>query len=179
DLLNKPSALNNYQTMNRYWMEDSFGRYGVELVPIGPYKLDNNAYQYFINGYASSSDNRYCPTPVATPCLPTSRIRTDIRAKWDADPNVPHYGDFDNVFYTVAGEDQSSTWQEFGEMKFTSMDTVSDAFGPKAYDPTKTVNWAPTRYVPWSSWAVATNIWPNAQGNTSTEAESSGMSTYA
>ena len=39
-------------------------------------------------------------------------------------------------------------------MKFLSQDTVTDAFGPKAYDPTKTVNWAPTRYVPWSSWAV-------------------------
>ena len=64
-------------------------------------------------------------------------------------------------------------------MKFLSQDTVSDAFGPKAYDPTKTVNWAPTRYVPWSSWAVATNIWPNASGNNSTEAESSGMAVYA
>ncbi len=64
-------------------------------------------------------------------------------------------------------------------MKFVSRETVSDAFGPKAYDPTKTVNWAPTRYVPWSSWAVATNIWPNAQGNNSTEAESSGMAVYA
>ena len=64
-------------------------------------------------------------------------------------------------------------------MKFLSQDTVTDAFGPKAYDPTKTVNWAPTRYVPWSSWAVATNIWPNAQSNNSTEAESSGMAVYA
>src|SRR3954466_2523611 len=64
-------------------------------------------------------------------------------------------------------------------MKFLSQDTVSDAFGPKAYDPSKTVNWAPTRYVPWSSWAVATNIWPNASGNNSTEAESSGMAVYA
>ena len=24
---------------------------------------------------------------------------------------------YDNMFYTVAGEDQSSTWQEFGEMR--------------------------------------------------------------
>jgi hypothetical protein len=38
DFLNKPSPLNNFQTMNRYWMEDSFGKYGVELVPIGPFK---------------------------------------------------------------------------------------------------------------------------------------------
>ena len=40
DFLNKPQALNNYQTMNRYWMENSFGKYGVELVPFGPYRLD-------------------------------------------------------------------------------------------------------------------------------------------
>ena len=37
DFLNKPSAANNFQTMNRYWMEDSFGKYGVELTPFGPY----------------------------------------------------------------------------------------------------------------------------------------------
>jgi len=177
DFLNKPSALNNFQTMNRYWMEDSFGKYGVELVPIGPYKMDYKSYQYFISGYAGTPDNRYCPTPAATPC--NRNIRTDLRAKWDADPNVPHYGEFDNIFYTVAGEDQSSTWQEFGEMRFTGPEAVTDPFGPKLYDPTMTLNWAPTRYVPWSSWAVATNIWPNASSNNSTEAESSGMSTYA
>ena len=39
DFLNKPSALNNFQTMNRYWMEDSFGKYGVDLVPHGPYRM--------------------------------------------------------------------------------------------------------------------------------------------
>ena len=37
------AALNNFQTMNRYWMEDSFGRYGVELVAFGPYRLPDNA----------------------------------------------------------------------------------------------------------------------------------------
>src|SRR5689334_2481587 len=177
DFLNKPSALNNFQTMNRYWMEDSFGRYGVELTPIGPYKLPYRSYQYFISGYAGTPDNRFCPTPAETPC--NRNIRTDLRAAWDADPNAPKYAEFDNIFYTVAGEDQSSTWQEFGEMKFLSQDTVSDAFGPKAFDPSMTANWAPTRYVPWSSWAVATNIWPNASSNNSTEAESSGMAVYA
>ena len=177
DFLNKPSAANNFQTMNRYWMEDSFGKYGVELTPFGPYKLDHNAYEYFISAYAGTAQNTYCPTPTVTPC--NRNIRTDLRAAWAADVGEATIAGFDNIFYTVAGEDQSSTWQEFGEMKFLSQDTVSDAFGPKAYDPTKTVNWAPTRYVPWSSWAVATNIWPNAQGNNSTEAESSGMAVYA
>ncbi|MDA0166202.1 M6 family metalloprotease domain-containing protein [Solirubrobacter ginsenosidimutans] len=177
DFLNKPSATNNFQTMNRYWMEDSFGKYGVELTPFGPYRLDHNAYEYFISAYAGTTQNTYCPTPAATPC--NRNIRTDLRAAWAAAVGEAKIAEYDNIFYTVAGEDQSSTWQEFGEMKFLSQDTVTDAFGPKAYDPTKTVNWAPTRYVPWSSWAVATNIWPNASGNTSTEAESSGMAVYA
>ena len=48
DFLNKPTALNNFQTMNRYWMEDSFGRYGVELVPFGPYRMPLKSYQYHI-----------------------------------------------------------------------------------------------------------------------------------
>ncbi|WP_051323810.1 immune inhibitor A domain-containing protein [Candidatus Solirubrobacter pratensis] len=85
---------------------------------------------------------------------------------------------YDNIFYVSAGEDESSTWQEFGEMKWASQDQVPDAFGPKAFDPAQS-NWAISRYVPWSSWASASTIWPNAQGNTSVEAESSGMATYA
>ena len=36
DFLNKPSATNNFQTMNRYWMEDSFGKYGVEPDALRP-----------------------------------------------------------------------------------------------------------------------------------------------
>src|SRR5262249_55091830 len=31
DFLNTPSALNHFQTMNRYWMEDTYGKYGVQL----------------------------------------------------------------------------------------------------------------------------------------------------
>ena len=38
DFLNKPQALNHFQTMNRYWMEDSFGKYGVQLDAFGPYR---------------------------------------------------------------------------------------------------------------------------------------------
>ena len=51
DFLNKPSALNNNQTLNRYWMENSFGKYGVELVPFGPYRLPEASYQYHISRF--------------------------------------------------------------------------------------------------------------------------------
>ena len=51
EFFNKPSALNNGQTLNRYWMEDSFGKYGVELVPYGPYRMPEPSYQYHISRF--------------------------------------------------------------------------------------------------------------------------------
>ena len=54
DFLNKPQALNHFQTMNRYWMEDSFGKYGVQLDAFGPYKLPGNSYQYFMTEFKAA-----------------------------------------------------------------------------------------------------------------------------
>src|SRR3954468_10522141 len=60
DFLNKPSALNHFQTMNRYWMEDSFGKYGVQLDAYGVYNLSDpigsrtyrsKSYQYFMEDF--------------------------------------------------------------------------------------------------------------------------------
>src|SRR3954468_13966614 len=179
DFLNKPQALNHFQTMNRYWMEDSYGKYGVQLDSFGPYKLPGNSYQYFLTDQSGAANNpAHCPqlTP-AKPC--NLNFRTDARAAWLADVGAAKIAEYDNIFYVSAGEDESSTWQEFGEMKFLNQDAVTDAFGPKAYGDLTQTNWAVTRYIPWSSWAAVSNIWPNASGNTSIEAESSGMSTYA
>src|SRR3954452_3335715 len=78
DLLNTPSALNHFQTMNRYWMEDSFGKYGVQLDAFGPYELPGRQYQYFLND--QGSNNTRCPTATATPC--NRNFRTDARAAW-------------------------------------------------------------------------------------------------
>ena len=95
------------------------------------------------------------------------------------DVGAAKIAEYDNVFYVSAGEDESSTWQEFGEMKFMTQNDVTDAFGPKALGDLTQTNWAITRYVPWTSWVSAATNWPNASGNTSVEGESSGMSTYA
>ncbi len=84
------------------------------------------------------------------------------------------------MFWTSAGQDESGAWQEFGEMRFANQDAVTDPFGPKAIDPLHPRgNWASTRYIPWTSWAAAANVWPSAQGTSSTEAESAGMAVYA
>ena len=61
---------------------------------------------------------------------------------------------------------------EFGPPGATSGPVLNNAGNPIP-------NWAPTRYVPWTSWRAAANHWPNAGGGTSTQAESSGQSVFA
>lgn len=175
DFLNRPQRLNRFQTINRYWMESSYGRYGVELVPFGPYRLPHRAYQYFLRQHATLGDS--CPTPALTPC--DKNFRAAARAAWEADVGAKVAASFDNVFYVAAGASESDTWREFGEMRFTGPDAIPERFGPKAYDDTLTANWARTRFRPWTSWASAASIWPTAYGDTVTAAESTGMGGYA
>ena len=167
DFLNKPQPLNNFQTMNRYWMEDSFGKYGVEVVPFGPYRLPLKSYQYHINTFQNTT--RRLPEPGQRDAEPDAVQRatssTAARNAWRADINAEAtpgmQTDFDNQFWTSAGQDESGAWQEFGEMRFVNQDAVTDAFGPKHINPLHPRgNWATTRYIPWTSWAAAANVWP-------------------
>lgn len=63
-------------------------------------------------------------------------------------------------------------------MKFQTKESVTPDFGPPTSNGT---NYAKTRYVEWTSWAAASTMWPNADiaGGSSTQAESSGMATFA
>src|SRR5215475_9794528 len=50
DFFNKPSAVNHYQTINGYWMEQSGGKVGITSVtPFGAYQLPKRSYQYGLN----------------------------------------------------------------------------------------------------------------------------------
>src|SRR4051794_32061475 len=129
DFLNKPQELNHFQTMNRYWMEDSFGKYGVQLDAFGPYRLSSRSYQYFMTEFGGTANQAHCPDSANFPC--NRNFRTDARAAWLADVGAAKIAEYDNIFYVSPGEDESSTWQEFGEMKWKSQDEVPDAFGPK------------------------------------------------
>ena len=140
DFLNKPQELNHFQTMNRYWMEDSFGKYGVQLDAFGPYRLPGRSYQYFMTEFSFGGQGNspaHCPDVANYPC--NKNFRTDARAAWVAAAHDaaagPDHGrrgrDYDNIFYVSAGEDESATWQEFGTMKFKTQDDVTDDFGPK------------------------------------------------
>jgi M6 family metalloprotease-like protein len=166
--LNTPNALNRGHTIHEYWMEDSGGRYGVDLAAFGPYTMPGKDHEYAMEFQGGTA------CPAGDTC--NRNIRTDGRAAWVADvgPEVP--AGFDFIFFLSAGQDESSTWQEFGPMKFSTKEDVTDEFGP----PDENLpNWSRTRYVEWTSWASGSSIWPNAGGGSSTQAESSGMSVYA
>ena len=79
DFLNTPSTTNNFQTMNRYWMEDSFGKYGVELTPFGPYRMP---------GGPTSTSSR--PTPAHRPTRIARRRPSPLATATSARICAPH-----------------------------------------------------------------------------------------
>lgn len=170
DFLNKPGKLNRGHTIHEYWMEDSSGRYGIDLSAFGVYQMPAKSHEYGIE----SSMQRGLGCPAGDTCA--RDIRTDARAAWTAAVGEETAASFDFVFFLSAGQDESSTWQEFGQMKFLTKDDVTDDFGPPD-DALPNAN--ATRYVDWTSWAASSNVWPNATRGSSLQAESSGMSTYA
>lgn len=174
DLLNTPSELNRNHTLHEYWMGDSFGKYGVNLTVFGPYRMPSKSYQYGIDDEKGGFNEGGCPVG-GGPC--SVDLRTDALGAWRADVGNETASSFELAFILSAGQDESSTWQEFGEMKFSSPQDVPAEFGPP---PNSSLpNYAHTRYVQWTSWAAAANIWPNAGGGSSTQGESSGMATFA
>ncbi|KAK8107295.1 uncharacterized protein PG998_009308 [Apiospora kogelbergensis] len=177
DLLNKPGDINRGHTLHEYWMQDSLGRYGVDLTAFGAYAMPASSFEYGIED-RMNGNGEYCPSGYKC----DRDIRADALGLWRAEVGNATADSFELVFILSAGQDESSTWQEFGEMRFQSRDDVPDAFGPPPglNGGNGTLpNWAKTRYVDWSSWAAASNIWPNAGDGSSTQAESSGMGTYA
>ncbi|MCQ0009094.1 M6 family metalloprotease domain-containing protein [Actinomadura madurae] len=170
DFLNKPQELNRGHTLHEYWMEDSGGRYGVNLTGFGAYRMPAKDHEYGVDGMQGGTG-----CPAGDTC--NRDLRKDARDAWVADIGEEAAGEFDFVFFLSAGQDESSTWQEFGEMKFGTPENVPAEWGPG--DPALP-NWVKTRYIPWTSWQAGSTIWPNAiAGVSSTQAESSGMSVYA
>jgi M6 family metalloprotease-like protein len=192
DYLTKPSEVNGGQTIHGYWMEDSHGRYGVSIDTYGPYPLPGKLHEYGIpDGSFNAPAAQWCPQ--GDTC--GKSLRADSNAAWRAAIGCPGTGisncGYDFVFYVSAAHDESSTWQEFGEMLYETREEIPPAFGPprdaEGNPPLNQLgevmpNWADTRYVDWTSWRAAANHWPNASTNpprSSTQAESSGQSVYA
>ncbi|WP_062428947.1 M6 family metalloprotease domain-containing protein [Herbidospora daliensis] len=168
DFLNTPNDLNKGHTIHEYWMEDSGGRIGVELTGFGPYQMPGKDHEYAL-------EYQRAACPAGDSC--NKNLRNDGNAAWLAGVGQEVADQFDFVFYLSAGQDESSTWQEFGMMKFPTKEDVTDEFGP---DDPALPNWSATRYVDWTSWQAGSTFWPNARfGVDSVQAESSGMGVYA
>jgi M6 family metalloprotease-like protein len=165
-------------------MEDSHGKIGVDVTVFGPLRMPGKSFEYGIASDFNNPVNQYCPQ--GNTC--NRNIRTDGGNAWRASIGCASGNcGFDNLFYVTAGHDESSTWQEFGEMLWLDRTEVPAAFGPPGATEGTVLNnlgqpmtnWATTRYVPWTSWRAAANHWPNASGTSSTQAESSGQSVFA
>ncbi|MCM3740623.1 M6 family metalloprotease domain-containing protein [Oceanobacillus luteolus] len=178
DFLNTPSELNNYQTIDGFWKENSQGKWGVSLDSFGPYRLDKYEFQYGLNNMnPGTKPDQYPSGNLFTDGIDAAAA--DILASGE---------EYDFAFIVHAGYDESTVWQEFGEMMFLNKESVSDEFGPPDLPGFEnTPNWAQTRYVPWTSYYAAKTIWSAASSATlngkrirvSIQGESDGMSTFA
>lgn len=172
DFLNKPQPLNNYRTINEYWMENSFGKWSVDIDAFGPYRMDHNEFEYGMNEFGQQ--------PFLPPdYTPKSTFRTEAMNKAKADMEASGE-EYDFTFILHAGYDESGVWQEFGEMMFDGPESVSDEYGAPSEYPDMP-NWAATRYVPWTSWVAAKGIWSHAdiRNGISVQGENDGMGTFA
>jgi hypothetical protein len=135
DFYNSPSAINHGQTINGYWMEQSRGQIGIgKIDAFGPYKMPKNLFQYGLNEYGQKDS-----APAGF--VADGRLEPDADALWRAAA-----GDikskYDIVIRIYAGYDETSVWQEFGEMKFQTKEDIPAEWGNP--DTTKP-RWAPTR----------------------------------
>ena len=78
DFLNKPEPLNRGHTIHEYWMEDSGGRYGVELTEFGAYQMPGKSHEYAhgVPGRHGLPDRRLLrPRPAHRRAAPPGRPR--------------------------------------------------------------------------------------------------------
>lgn len=187
DYLNTPTEANHGHTITEYWMENSNGRYSVDVDAFGTYTLPGKLHEYGLAGHAPvTGPDSVCPA--GDDC--TKDIRTDGFAAWYADQGDDVHEDYDVLFWVTAGHDESGTWQKFGDMQFATPEDVPAELGPPGATEGPVYNdagneipsWAPTRYVPWTSWRSAATHWPNATSRgvipNSTQAESSGQAVF-
>lgn len=168
-----PRFYNKGHTVTEYWLENSYGLVKVESEAFGPYTLDGKMYEYGVSDFGTSADcpdgPDGCSRDFDTELLEASTV--------DVATSVAEKGEFEFRFLLHSGYDESGVWLNYGQAMFPTKGSVTDRFGPR--DPDHR-NWATTRYVPWTSFFAAQQIWSRAlPGLLSTQGESDGGSTYA
>jgi M6 family metalloprotease-like protein len=150
DFWGKPGPLNHGHTIHEYWMEQSRGRVGIPTIDaFGPYRMPKKMFQYGLNEHGQQVG---CPTDHTC----NHRMEPDVDALWAADKGADIKKNYDIVLRIYAGYDETSVWQEFGEMKFKSKEDIPADWGNP--DTTKP-RWIPTRYVPWTTWKAGAQQW--------------------
>jgi M6 family metalloprotease-like protein len=150
DFWGMPNALNRGHTIHEYWMEQSRGRVGIPSIDAyGPYRMPKNLFQY---GLREHGQEVGCPTGLVC----DGRMEPDADALWLAAAGSDIKSKYDIVLRIYAGYDETSVWQEFGEMKFATKEDIPAEWGNP--DTTKP-RWVPTRYVPWTSWKAGAQQW--------------------
>ena len=150
DFWGKPNALNHGHTIHEFWMEQSRGKVGIPKIDaFGPYRMPKNLFEYGLHEY-----NQESACPGGYTC--DARMEPDVDALWTADKGAEIKKQYDIVLRIYAGYDETSVWQEFGEMKFASKLDIPAAWGNP--DTTKP-RWVVTRYVPWTSWKAGAQQW--------------------
>ena len=128
DFMGKPNAYNNGHTVREYWMEQTKGRIGMTFTPYGPYRMPRPLYEYGLNEYnqnvAVANGGGARPGTPATATWTT----TSTRSGPPTDGNIRNQ--FDLILRLYAGYDETTVWQEFGEMKFETKEEVPDEWGP-------------------------------------------------
>jgi M6 family metalloprotease-like protein len=165
DFYGKPSALNQGHTIREYWMEQTHGRVGMTFTPYGPYRMPRPLYEYGLNEFNQQGG---CPT--GRTC--NGNMNRDADALWAAEIPATERNQYDLVLRIYAGYDETTVWQEFGEMKFETQEEIPEEWGNP--DPLKP-NWVTNRYVPWTSWRAGAQQWGNSSIR---QGESSGTITH-
>ena len=166
DFWGVPGPLNRGHTIHEYWMEQSRGKIGIPKIDVfGPYKMPRKLFEYGLNEYNQASA---CPTGYTC----DGRMERDVDALWAAEVGPEVVASYPIKLRIYAGYDETTVWQEFGEMKFASREDIPEIWG----NPDKTKpRWVTTRYVPWTSWLAGAQQW----GLSSTrQGESSGTITH-
>jgi M6 family metalloprotease-like protein len=186
-LITEPSELNNFHTVDEYWLEDSYGLVGIDAEAFGPYRMPGKLHEY---GLTSDMNDPRNDCPSGDTCnrdLDTAMLQASAG---DTAAEIARSGkEFAFRWLLHAGFDESGTWEEFGPMLFSDPEDVTDEVDERVGqslgnpDPDKP-NAAKTRYQrpdgAWTSFFSAKQPWAHAvPGVYSTQGESDGQSTFA
>ena len=113
-----PNQYNGFKTLHGYWMEDTHGRIGIDVEVFGPYRMPAKSVRVrpghrLQRGRRQPGQLELPRGPHVQPEHPHRRPRRLAGRTGCA--SLASCG-FNNGFYVTAGHDESSTWQEFGEM---------------------------------------------------------------